>query len=1082
MDEGRPGTASKVLQEATIQFPNDTAVNQLLGAAQNQLREQQRVQELSNIITEAESFARSRKFDESLQILEGALRRYPKENRLVRSKEAILAGRAAHEQHLLRARLLDEIVALRRNGQLDAALRLIKSAAESDNTKFLATDAEFLRLANQIEAELREKHRQEEIRHTVRRAETLIAEGDFFSATTILKEAVGNHPSDAELTRLVDVAEEGKREQDRAKEKRQKLADLRMEIQRLLAQNQPQRAVEILRDRIRVYPGEQELTDLLSAAEQLAGNERKKQDIAKLVEEGSGLARAGRLADALVSVDAALGKFPEHPSLLSLRTEIQSRQAVDLALSRAEDLRLALELESALQVVDSALRQVPQERSLLEARSRIRADIAARERSEAIERVVSTGQSLLANQRYSDAVLSLRQGLARFPNESRLSDLLSRAEYELGEEQKNREVERIGLAADALLRDGRLEEAINLLESAPFLTKILREMLDRARSALNDKQREKVLKEALALCEQSRYEQALALLQQGVVQHGASPQITQLVDRLDKELEERRRREARERDLTRLLEIERQVAAGMSRRNLVRARREAGNWVSAHPDDSEIAHLGTRIENRIKAALEKTGRWKLPVAALTAASVLAAAALVIVPRLLHNKSTPVPVEIRTDPPGASVRLGNRSCVTPNCVFTIEPGQYPLDASLKGYQGITRSITVYTGKERHFVDLALEPLPPPVAPSPSVAEPGTLIVRTGQPRALIFIDDIARKRTDDHGSTTLELPAGTHSVRIAKSGFETPSEQKIAIAARDTRSLTFDLIPEKPATSEPKAGLLAKTGTAPAPAPIQIPPTTPPPALSPEAVEAQDWQRAHSSGDPAQLRNFLAKYPAGPHTADAQIQIDDVDWSRVNTSDSQALNAYVAKYPNGRHAREASLRIADLEWMNLDKGNADALRAYVNRHPDSTYRSQAESLISAIDTNKATAAERARKEQDQIQKQPDTSARSPESFGIDSALAQFNAAFQKKQPRDVKKIWPGVPAEYTDAMRLSGASFLMHLTPLEAPEVNGDTASIRCDLLITSTVRGKSDQKHKNVKVTLQKAAEAWLIANPLGAQ
>jgi len=1122
IDEGRPATASKVLQDATIHFPNDTAVTRLLSVAQDQLREQRRAQEISNIISEAESLARSKKFDESLRALEGSLQRYPNESRLARAKEAILAARTAHEQQAIRTGLLDDVTGLKRTGQLEAALRLIKSFAESESTKFLATDAEFLRLAAQIEAELQEKRRREEIRHTVLRAEALIAEGDFFSATSILKDAAGKNPSDTDLTRLIDVAEEGKREQDRlreiastlqkarelrnssqfeaagdllrsalakfpneanlrkelqvlsdakqAQDRQQKLASLRAEAQHFLSQNQPQRAVELLRDQISLYPQEQDLADLLRTAERQAGDERKKQAVAKLIEEASALARQGRLADALLCLDAALEKFPNEESLLSLRSEIQSRQVTALAASRAEDLRLALELESALQTVDTALRQVPQDRSLLEIRSRIQADIAARERNQAIEKVINTCLSLLARQRHTEAISDLHQALRRFPNEGRLTDLLSRAQHELAEEQKNREIERIGISAESLLRDGRPEEAIASLENAPILTTALRELLERSRAALTEKQRERTFKDAIGLCEQSRYPEALALLQQGLLQHGASPQITQLLARLEKELEDQRRRGARERDVARLLEIDHQITPNISRRALVRAGRDASNLVAAYPDDSEIAQLGTRIENRIHAALEqKPSRSKLLIPAAASAFVLAVAALLIVPRLLHNKNTPVPVEIRTDPPGASVKLGNRSCVTPNCQFNIEPGQYQLDASLAGYQGVQRPITVYTGKERHFVDLVLEPLPPPPAAIPSVAKTGTLIVKTTQPRALVFVDDVAQKRTDDHGSTTLELPAGTHSVRIAKSGFEPPSEQKIAITARDTQSLKFDLIPEKQASVQPPKISTPPPTTTSAPV-AQIPSTSPPPTLSPEAIEAQDWQRAHSSGDATQLRNFLTKYPSSAHIAEAQIQIDDLDWSRVNTSDPQALNAYLSKYPNGRHAREASLRIADLDWMTLDKGNTDALRAYLKQHPDSTYRSQAESLISTI--------ERPRKDQDS-QKPAVIPGRTQESFGVDSALAQFNAAFQKKQPGDVKKIWRDVPSQYTDAMRLSGASFVMHLTPVEAPEVSGDTASVRCDLLIISTVRGKSDQKHKDVKVTLQKAGDGWLIIDPL---
>lgn len=345
------------------------------------------------------------------------------------------------------------------------------------------------------------------------------------------------------------------------------------------------------------------------------------------------------------------------------------------------------------------------------------------------------------------------------------------------------------------------------------------------------------------------------------------------------------------------------------------------------------------------------------------------------------------------------------------------------------------------------------------------------MKTGQPRVLVSVDGTPSKRTDEHGLTTLELPAGTHSVRIAKQGFETPDEQKIAIAANDSQTLAFDLIPQTIA-SQPKTGGGAITTT---PPPTSAP--TPPAAPSPEELEAQAWQVAHSAGDPAQLANFLAKYPNGAHVTEARIQLDDADWSRVNTSDMQSLKTYISQHSTGRHAREASSRIAYLDYMNLDKSDESALRAYLNEHPDSPYYAQVQSLISAIEAGKSAA-----RSPQPSDTGPKSSGVQPETFGITSALTLFNSAFKRKQPKDVKKIWPSVPDEYIESMRQPGATYLMQLTPNPnaAPEINGDTASIRCDLSITIKRAGKSQETSRPVKVRLQKVSGSWSIVDVLG--
>jgi hypothetical protein len=1052
IDEGRPGTASQVLQQATVQFPGDPALTRLLGVAQDRVREQRQAEDISNSVSEAEHLARSGRFDEASQLLEEALKRYPRESRLTRCKEGITAAKAAREQQLIRAQKLEKANALRHNGNLEAALHLLRSVAESTTAGPLANDPEIARLTEQIESELQEKHRQEEIRQTVMQAEALIAQGDLLSATTILGEAARKNPSNPELTRLIGIADTRKREEEDRKREEQERKREEQEARRRKERAEAERA------------------------------QIRQQALNRTIATIKNLIATARFEEAAAQLKAALEKFGPEADLLELdeqnKTHLRNKQLIAGALSRADNLRIAGELAPALQVVDEALRHVPYEPSLLDARSRIQADVARQEKSDAIAKIAGTVTSLLEMHRLDDAISSAREGLTRFPDEPRLSDLLRRAEYEQREDDTRRELERLGMEAAVLLREGRPEEAVRLLESVSTLNSETRDLLNQARAILTDKRRDELLRESFTLCGQSRYQDALAVLQRATLQYGDSPEAVELRRRLERALSEQQRREACEQDLAKLVTMESQLPGIRSRRRLRRAAKEAAGWVLAHPDDEEIAQTGSRIQIRIDNALaEKQTPAKWIVAASVAAAAAGFTAFLLVPRF-HRNNAPVPVEIRTDPPGATVRLGSRSCVTPNCRFDIQPGQYRLEASLAGYQGLKRPVIIYTGRERHYMDFTLEPLPPPI-PASTTVETATLKVRTGQPHALIFVDNVAQKRTGEDGSATLALPAGTHLVRSEKPGFIASPDQKITIGAHEDRTLAIKLVAQ-PSAPELKSARTQTPG--PFPGTPSIPATSvpaAPPSPSPEEIEAKEWSRARSSGDPAQLRNFITKFPASSHIADAQSQIDDIDWSRVNTSDVQSLNAYIGQYPHGRHSREAAERIADLDWLSIDKGNEGALREYRARHPNSSHQSQADTLISSIEANKA-AAGRTHKEQP-IRQMNATTGVQPESFAIDSALAQFNAAFQKKQPKDVRKIWPGVPAKYTDAMRVSESTFVMHLQPVAPAEVRGDSATIACDLLITTTLRGQSNQIHKPVKVRLQKVGDSWSILDPLGS-
>ncbi len=425
-----------------------------------------------------------------------------------------------------------------------------------------------------------------------------------------------------------------------------------------------------------------------------------------------------------------------------------------------------------------------------------------------------------------------------------------------------------------------------------------------------------------------------------------------------------------------------------------------------------------------------------------------------------------PVEIRTDPPGASVLLGSRSCITPNCTLNVSPGHYELHATLHGYEPLERSITVK--KERYVMDLVLQPVPPPVAPSIAKAS-GTLLVETSQPGALVFIDRIARGRTDARGTFSVELPAERHTVGVEKNGFRPAPERSVALAKNRIQRVSLDLTPLAP----PPQKEAPKQLPPPVSAPVQA---QKPASPSPEQVAEQDWQKAYASHDPAQVRAFLNGHPGNAHTAEAQAMLDDLDWSRVNTSDQQSLATYVSRYANGRHVAEAQGRMAELAWIALDKGNEQALKLYVQQYPNSGRRREAENLIATIEAQLAAAKQ---KQQPVVKEQPRVAE--AERFGIDTALTQFNTAFQHKQVKDVKKIWPNVPAQYTDAMRMSGTTFVMTLSPVEPPQVTGDTASVLCDLVTTTTVRGQSNQAHKRVRVQLRKTGSTWSITDPLGS-
>ena len=182
-------------------------------------------------------------------------------------------------------------------------------------------------------------------------------------------------------------------------------------------------------------------------------------------------------------------------------------------------------------------------------------------------------------------------------------------------------------------------------------------------------------------------------------------------------------------------------------------------------------------------------RWMSLAAGLSVAAVLAATFWWIV----HSKRVNPPitlahVEVRTDPQGASVRIGDQACVTPKCGLDIRPGTYNVQAQLEGYEPVQQALDVNAAHPAEL-NLTLRPLP---SPPPPVNTAGTLIVRTGLQDVLVVVDNLPRGRTDASGTFSLPVEAKTHNVRVEKVGYETGREQQVKIAERSSGTIVFKL--------------------------------------------------------------------------------------------------------------------------------------------------------------------------------------------------------------------------------------------------------------------------------------------------
>jgi hypothetical protein len=479
----------------------------------------------------------------------------------------------------------------------------------------------------------------------------------------------------------------------------------------------------------------------------------------------------------------------------------------------------------------------------------------------------------------------------------------------------------------------------------------------------------------------------------------------------------------------------------------------------------------------------------------------------------------VPVEIRTDPQGATVSVGDKTCTTPNCRLDLKPGRYAVSARKQGYLPAEEPLSVEAGS-RAMASLTLRPEPPP---APSAGAPrGTMILRAGVPGARVLVDNVPQGLTDARGELHTELPAGSHSVRVEKAGYKVSPDQRVLVAENKSHPLDFTLSPlaskleilGAPNGAEVSLGQSTKRGDGSsvlsfdvqpgsqvvnvsdgkankqtalkfepgatvsmdwrdiAP-PKSVPVATPPP-LSADAKLEQDWERVRNTSDPEQLEQFLRDHPGSARSPNAHAKLEELRWLRTDQSDVKALQAYLARFPKGGHAQFAHGLIDDANWNLVNKASAQSLQAFIEANGASSHHAEAQSIIDRLNGQRQQADDR-RKEADQLAGQ--------ERQGIRSAVEAFNNAFVHKSQRELKQIWPGALPDWLNSMNQKGAYFVATLYPVGEPEVSGARAALRCDLITQTILRGQPQPTtRKTVKVTLRKVASQWVIEDPRGTE
>jgi predicted Zn-dependent protease len=1114
---------------------------------------------LAQAVKEATALIDAGNFDRAVQLLDAAAKRHGHDGEIARAREAALQGKAAHERETAILGAQSKAVESLKSGRPEEAIRAIDKVVKLHGE----------------DARLTELRKAAEVSGVLQQAQDLLSRSLPSKACDLLRPALKLGASRRQVEEMLALAEERSWQQQRE----QALAGVVDEINRLGLANQYDEALGKLEVGLREFPGApvllqlreplvrtkarieylalarkrygerdhkaaaQALEEALQAApgdrELLELQERVRSDWA--VMQAQALIGEQRFGEAAEMLRRALDTYPQQAQLIELLRTVEEElrkqqriQELNEARSQAEALLSQGHEDQAIAFIESRYATEPSLQDLLDRASRE----VSRRRDEQRQRELSQAQSqietMLARGQEDQAIAFIE---SRYAQEPSLQGLLERARQETArkrEEQRLRELTDTRAKAEALLSQGKEEQAIALIEGRYTSEVTLQDLLIRAHKEADRKRCEELIRRATGLGRNGQFAEGLRVLEQAVQQYGASPAATQLRDNLQRALDEQSRREARDRDLAELNSLDSQTAVKLRKSKLQKLAAEADAIAAKYPDDQEIRAVAGRIQGRVEASLPASQAApsvnKVWVIGGLAAAVVVAAGVALLP---HHSTTieekkkepPVPLfsmEVRTDPAGAAVSVSGRSCVTPNCRFDLAAGDYSVQASLNGYVAQQQTVKL-DAQHPGVVDLILQP---EVKTGLGVTKTtGTLLVRTGVAGASVFVDNALQGSTDPRGDFRSEIAAAPHQVRVEKPGYQPPQPQRVNIAEGHPATATFAMTVES-ATLELRgapAGIslrdngtvLATNGRSQYTVPsgtqrIQISNGAQTFAvthnfepgkvvtldwnnIAPKVdLEAQEWDRVQNSTDVAQIQSFVDKYGSGPHQAQAKALLDRVMWARLDKNDINALRAYVKSNPGGPHSDEVTSRIdaldrearrksADVAWNSVDKNDEKALSGFIAQYPDASRKADAQNLIDQIrkrNQESEQAAAKLRAQQEQAQEVG--RAQAQQAQAIQAALDSFNSAFMSHNPRLLKDVWPKASADYTENMYKDKNNFkVLSLTPTGKPTISGDTARVPCDLSLNAAINGRPSTAKRPHEVVLQKQNNRWIISDIL---
>jgi serine/threonine-protein kinase len=722
------------------------------------------------------------------------------------------------------AELFDDAERLTTESRFTPALELLEEAVKLD-----PANTQVRKLRKFVREHQERLRRAERLRECTMRADEALLTGDFEEALNQLREAQNLDPSAAELKQKIQSVEDKKRrfemstkalsDAEAARNRGDITAALRIagkalqddsENQKLLAihgaltrqaeiEAQRGRLLEIL-DKASKELAARNLTaadKLLSEADSIdpssLDTDKLRRELAKFREQEqrreileeiqtrvNEFLRSETYDKAADLLNRALDRLPNETILHRLKAEVdtearkfEARRFVDGAISQARELFSSSPFE-ALSVLQKALDRIPGEERLVSFERSLRQQLDAVRVEQVRADTLFKARDLMGAKQFDKAIGVLESFQIEFGHHTEIDDLLAFAREEQAALQRSATIDRCTSEGRALVRDGRLEDAIRLLEQG------IQETGDASLSRLLEEAREQqvaiarkveLLQKRVALfSERGELDEAIQLLQE---QLAGTPGNVTLRESLTPLLAEREHKQVTGKAITAARDAaqKRDFSAGLeSLQAVLRAYGESGELTRAM---QEIEVERSSYAQEVVAKSIESARAAL----LKSDAQGALAALKSATKMMEFADLKKQADWQRI--GQSVKKALEQAGTTGSGGAAFDAQLSAIAGTKPKKFPVTLVAVVGVAVLAIVGIIIWKLQPP--PGPTM---GYITIAKAPPNALVSIDNGPAAQVSASGELKVQVKPGSHQLQVSKDGFD-PFKDTVEVGVGET---------------------------------------------------------------------------------------------------------------------------------------------------------------------------------------------------------------------------------------------------------------------------------------------------------